>query len=217
MRITMLIVLAIMLAFIANPLSAASMLFECDIVGAQLQIYNDDIRSWDTPISFPYTSVVPRYTLVLVKVTAPGYEVFEQGFEATAHPQRFVINLVPEDYAPAGVPLFGWGGRLISKRGLAIMPNAYRVVMRNLTTHKKTNPAQVSQDMQYNGADGNFSCCLANFATTRSPYGSAALPGDNVYIGAFNSSLTVCYGYRIKTLTEEDVDNAGVYMDIFVR
>jgi len=217
MRSKMLMVLVILSVFIANSAFSASMLFECDIVGAKLQVYDDNIRDWGVPMALPVTRVEPRYTLVLIKVTAPGYEDFEQGFEATSYPQRFVINLVPEDYAPAGVPLFGWAGQLISKRGLAIMPNSYRIVMRNLTTHKKTNPTQVSQDIQPNAVDGHFSCCLANFATTRSPNGSAALVGDQIFIGAFNSSLTVCYGHVVKTLTEEEVDNAGVYMNIFVR
>lgn len=217
MRSKIFMLLVIMVAILATPAFSASMIFECDVVGAKLQAYDYDARTWGAPTSFPVTKVEPRYTMLLIKVTASGYDDFEQNFEATSYPQRFVINLVPEDYAPAGVPLFGWAGQLVSKRGLAIMPNAYRIVMRNLTTHKKTNPAQVSQDITSSGADGYFSCCIANFATTRSPYGSAALPGGQVYIGAFNSTLTVCYGYRIKTLTEEDVDNAGVYMDIFVR
>jgi len=217
MRSKMLMVLVILSVFIANSAFSASMLFECDTVGAKLEVYNYEIRDWSAPIPFPVTRVEARYEMLLIRVTAPGYETFEQNFEATSYPQRFVINLVPEDYAPAGVPLFGWAGQLISKRGLAIMPNSYRIVMRNLTTHKKTNPTQVSQDIQLNAVDGHFSCCLANFATTRSPNGSAALVGDRVFIGAFNSSMTVCYGHVVKTLTEEDVDNAGVYMNIFVR
>jgi hypothetical protein len=214
-KIKMLIVL--MFVMVASLVSAASMLFECDTVGARLEVYNYEIRDWSAPIPFPVTRVEAQYEMLLIRVTAPNYETFEQNFEATSYPQRFVINLVPEDYAPAGVPLFGWAGQLISKRGLVIMPNSYKIVMRNLTTHVKTNPTQVSQDIQPNATDGHFSCCLANFATTRSPNGSAALPGDRVFVGAFNSSMTVCYGHVVRILTEEDVDNAGVYMNIFVR
>ena len=217
MRIKMLLVLVILSVISATPAFAAAMNFECDVVGAKLQEYNYDTRSWGTPVAFPFTVVKPRYTLILIKVTAPNHEDFEQNFEAAATPQRHVINLVPDDYNPDGVPLFGWAGQIISKRGLAIMANQYKVVMRNMTTHKKNNAAQVSQDIVYNSTGGNFSCCLANFSTARNQYGSAALPGDRVYVGVFNKTLTMCYGYKLITLSEEDISNAGVLVNIFIR
>lgn len=217
MKIKMLLVLVILSAISATSAFAAAMNFECDVAGAKLQVYDYRNRVWGSPVSLPHTIVEPRYTLVIIKVTAPGHEDFEQNFEAAANPQRHVINLVPDTYNPDGVPLFGWAGQIVSKRGLSIMANQYKVVMRNMTTHKKTNAAQVSQDIVYNSTGGHFSCCLANFSTIRNQYGSAALPGDRVYVGAFNSNLTICYGYKVITLTEEDVSNAGVYMNIFVR
>ena len=217
MRIKMLLVLVILSVIYSSPVFAAAMNFECDVVGAKLQVYDDNIRDWGSPVSLPFTTVKPRYTLVIIRVTAPGHEDFEQNFEAAATPQRHVINLVPDTYNPDGVPLFGWAGQIISKRGLSIMANQYKIVLRNMTTHKKTNAAQVSQDIVYNSTGGHFSCCLANFSTIRNQYGSAALPGDRVYVGAFNSNLTVCYGYKVITLTEEHVSNAGVYANIFVR
>ncbi len=216
MRIKMLLALVILSVISATPAFAAAINFECDVVGAKLQVYDNNIRDWGNPVSLPYTVVEPQYTLVTIKVTASGYEDFEQLYETTKAPQRHVINLVPE-YDDIGVPLFGWAGQIISKRGLSIMANQYKIVMRNMTTHKKTNAAQVSQDIVYNSTGGHFSCCLANFSTIRNQYGSAALPGDRVYVGAFNSNLTICYGYKVITLTEEDVSNAGVYMNIFVR
>ncbi len=217
MRNKSLMMLVLVFAMLSTVASAATMFFNCNIAGAKLQVYNDNIRDWDAPISFPYTRVEPRYTLLLLKVTAIGYEDFERGYEATSYPQMFTINLEPSDATPAGVPLFGWAGQIVSKRGLVVMPNAYRVIMRNLTSYKKTDAPQVSQEITTNAVDGNFSCCLANFSTIRNPNGSAAIVGDRVYVGAFNSSMTVCYGYKIKTLTEDDVSDAGIYMNIFVR
>ena len=75
-----------------------------------------------------------------------------------------------------------------------------------------------------NATDYNSKTCdiaaekrVGCFATHRSSYDSAVLPEKQINIGALNSTLTVGYSYMIKTLTEEDVDNAGVYMDIFVH
>lgn len=213
-KIAMLVMMFVMMVSMAH---GAAMIFECDVVGAKLQIYDDNIRDWGSPIPFPYTVVKPQYTLVTIKVTASGYEDFEQLYETTKAPQRHVINLVPE-YDDIGVPLFGWAGQIISKRGLSIMANQYKVVMRNMTTHKKTNAAQVSQDIVYNSANGYFEGCLVNFLTTRSQYGSAALPGDKVFIGVFNSRLTMCYGYVYVTLTEDNISDAAVYnLKIFIR
>ena len=213
-KIAMLVMMFVMMVSMAH---GAAMIFECDVVGAKLQIYDDNIRDWGSPISFPYTVVKPQSTLVTIKVTASGYEDFEQLYETSTTSQRHVINLVSA-YNTKGATFFGCAGQIISKRGLSIMASQYKVVFRNMTTHKKNNAAQVSQDIVYNSANGYFEGCLVNFSTARSQDGSAALPGDKVFVGVFNSRLTMCYGYVYVTITEDNISESAVYnLKIFIR
>lgn len=205
--------LVMLFAMLSLPVFSATMIFNCNVGGAKLQFYNDNTRDWNAPIPFPQTKVVPQYTYLIVKVTAPGYEDFEQGFEAKLYGMNdFLVTLTPDNYTPTTVALFGCEGHIISRRGLSILPNTYKVVMRNLSTYKKTDAAQISQDIVYNGTDGHFSCCLANLFTNR-----AVAVGDKVFIGVFNTTLTRCYGHVTKTMTEDTVANAGMLAKIFIQ
>ena len=197
---------------ISSSLSGATAIFTCPVGGATLEYLDDETNTWHVD-TFPKTLLVPRYTYVVVKVTAPGYENFEQGYEIDKDGvNNIVINLELEDSDPTKLPLFGIGGQIISKRGLDILPDTYQVIVRNMTTYKKTDGPQVSQDINPNGGNGGYSGVFANLVTNR-----AAAVGDRVFVGAFNSSKTRCYGYNVKILTEDDLSNGGVFITILVR
>jgi hypothetical protein len=149
----------------------------------------------------------------MVKVTAPGYEPYQNGFDVTNDgANNFAITLTPEDPNPYSVALFGMAGQIVSKRGLKILPNSYKILYRNITTYKKTDASQVSQDTNYNTDDGWFSGVFANLATNR-----AAAVGDKIAILVMNSSMTRVYGHAVKVLTDEDVSNCGIFVTILVR
>lgn len=207
------LVMAILVMVVTgSALSAATVIVNCDVGGAQLELYDFTTRSWQKS-SFPKVLSLPRYSYVLVRATAPGYETLERGYDVDrADMNNFLVSLVPENPYPESTPLFGISGQIVSRRGLAILPNTYRVVCRNLTTYKKSDGHQVSQDINYNDSGAWFSGVFANFANNR-----AAAVGDRVFIGVFNSSLTRCFGHEVRTLEEEDISNAGILTTIFIR
>lgn len=201
-----------LLLLVGGMLSAATVIISCDVGGAGLELYDDATRSWQKS-SFPKVLNLPRYSYVIVRASATGYETLERGFEVNrADVNNILISLEPVDPNPATTPLFGICGQIISRRGLAILPNTYRVVCRNLTTYKKSDAHQVSQDINYNDSGAWFSGVFANFGNNR-----AAAVGDRVFVGVFNSSLTRCFGHVIKILDEEEISNAGILTTIYIR
>ena len=204
-------ILTIIAIFMVSTLSAATVIFTCNVGGATVTYQDDDSNTWKTS-SFPLVLVVKRYTYISTKVTVAGYEPYEKGFEVTNPTMNnILIELLPENLTPTSAPIFGACGSLISKRKIEILPNTYKVLGRNLKTFKKTDAAQVSQDVSYNEAKGGFSVVFANFATNR-----AAAVGDQIFIGAFNSSLTRCYAQKTITLTEEIMEEGGMVVYLLV-
>jgi hypothetical protein len=202
----------ILVIFIASNCYAATVILTCNVGGATLEYRTNENLTWQTS-SFPKVLACRRYEYLMVKVTAPGYEDFEYGYDVNnSGMNNFVITLQPEDPNPYSVALFGIGGQIVSKRGLTILPNTYKILYRNITTYKKTDAAQVSQDSNYNTTDGVFSGVFANLATNR-----AAAVGDKIAIMVMNSSMTRVYGYAVKVLTDEDVSNCGIFVTILVR
>lgn len=206
-------IMTILLVMISGSmLPAATVILSCDVGGSQLELYDDDTRSWQKS-SFPKVLNLPRYSYIIVRASAPGYETLERGYEVNrADINNFLVSLEPVDPNPLATPLFGISGQIISRRGLAILPNTYRVVCRNMKTYKKSDAHQVSQDINYNDSGAWFSGVFANFSTNRS-----AATGDRIFVGVFNSSLTRCFGYVNKTLDEDDISNAGILLKVFIK
>ncbi len=193
---------------------AATVILNCNVGGARLEYGLPRDRTLCHTGSFPQVIAnVRRYDYIMIRATAPGYETWEQGYEVpTSGANTLTINLEPENLNPLASPLFGIDGQIVSKRGLKVLPKTYKVVCRNLTTYKKSDGPQVSQDINYNdGSAGNFCGVFANFATNR-----AVAAGDSIFVGVFNSSLTRCYGHTTRKLSEDEVANAGIVVTIFV-
>lgn len=214
MKAALTAILVLLVVLMVQPVQvlAATVIIKCDVGGAQLEIYDDATRSYK-PSILPKVLSVPRYTYIQIRVSAEGYETFERGYEAERSDiNNILVSLIPDSYNPPTVPLFGMCGQIISRRGLQIIPGTYKVLCRNMTTFKKTDGSQVSQDINPNETNGGFSGVFANLANNR-----AAAAGDKIFIGVFNHSLTRCYGHVFKTLSEDEISNAGVFVNIFIK
>jgi hypothetical protein len=197
---------------LVSSAGAATVFLTCNVGGAILEVRTNEDLTWQTS-TFPKVLSCRRYEYVMVKVTAPGYEPYQNGFDVENDgANNFAITLVPEDPNPTSCALFGIAGQIISKRGLTILPNTYKILYRNVTTYNKNHASQISQDVNYNTDGGWFSGVFANLATNR-----AAAVGDKIVILVMNSSMTRVYGYAVRILTEDEVANAGIMVTILIR
>jgi hypothetical protein len=205
--------LLMLLVCISTQLNGAGALFSCNVGGATFEYLDDETNTWKDGGTFPRLFSVPRYTYIVIRATAQGYEDFEQGFEVCrADLNEFRISLIPESSNPESLPLFGIVGQIVSRKGLRVLKDTYKVVSRNLTTYRKTDAFQVSQDINPNNVDGWYTNVFANLATNR-----AVAVGDRVFSGVFNSNMTRCYGYAVTTLTEEHLSEGHVMQTILIR
>jgi hypothetical protein len=209
-KILLLVLLYLTLSLSAN---GAGALFNCDVGGVTFEYLDDETNEWKSGGTFPRLFSVPRYTYICIRVTAPGYEIFEKGYEVTRPDlNKFYISLIPEVSDPVATPLFGIAGQVFSRRGLSILPDTYKIITRNLTTYQKTHAPQISQDIVSNSVDGCFTSVLANLGNNR-----AAAVGDRIFVGAFNRNMTRCYGYAFVTLKEDNISEAHIMVKILVR
>lgn len=139
-----------------------------------------------------------------------GHIAYSRKFSHLSERDDFYIILVPEDNDPAGLPLFGFGGKIVSKRGLAIMTGAYKILVRNLTTYRRGD-GQKSQNIVLSSTDGWYTAALADLASNK-----AVKVGDRIAVIAANSSLTRCYGFKVHTINEDDIENGNVILNILV-
>ncbi|HNV70601.1 MAG TPA: hypothetical protein PKO06_12945, partial [Candidatus Ozemobacteraceae bacterium] len=94
-------VIVMLLLTVAMGCEASALLVTCEVGGATLERYNDTTRSWQRIGGMPYLIAVRRYAYVMIRVTAPGYQEFEQGYEVrTDGTARAHVVLEPENDNP---------------------------------------------------------------------------------------------------------------------
>jgi len=203
--------LLMVMLLVVNMVSAeiGNFFFTCDVGGATIETYEDN--TYTDAGACPLLLERPAYTYVIVRVSAPGFITFERGYENVNDGlNHFNITLVAEDYVPDGRPMFGFGGKIVSRRGFAVFTGQYQVIIRNLTTYKKGD-GQTSEDRNSNTTDGWYSAALVNFATNK-----AVKVGDRVVVVVANSNFTRMYGCKVFTITTEDIEKGDKITTILV-
>ena len=203
-------ILVVMMVLFTCPIFAAGLLVTSSVGGTQIEEYKNN--SWIVRGDCPRLFVADQYSYYLLRFSAPGYQTQEVGFELKNEGTTHVnIQMLPDNPNPEKIALFAFAGQLVSKKGLSIFPGQYKVYVRNITTHVKNVQTQKTTDENPNQDDGWYSCTLADMTTNR-----AVAVGDKVFVGAFNSSKTKCFGYVYHVVTEEDINMAYFITDIKV-
>lgn len=212
MKIKIYAMLMVLLFVTGAVFGASGFLFTCDTPGATIEYY-DENNVYQPAGTLPWIALKPQYSYLIVRVSAPGYETFEKGFENTADTlagNEFNIKLIPDDANFNGVPLVGFTGRVISRSAKKIYANNFKILICNLTTYKKGDgqTSRVISDVQN---DGWYSGALVNFATNK-----AVKLGDRIAYMVFDSHLSRCYGVKVHVVNQDDLDDTVVIQNVLI-
>lgn len=201
-----------LLLLVSNTLIASGFYFTCDTPKATIEYY-DENNVYQPAGTLPWFAIRQKYSYLIVRVSAPGYETFEKGFENssdTLEGNTFNIKLVPEDANFEGRAMMGFAGQVVSRRAKKIYANNFKILICNLTTYKKGDgqTSRVISDVQN---DGWYSGALVNFATNK-----AAKLGDRIAYMVFDSQLSRCYGVKVHVVNQDDLDNTAVILNVLI-
>ena len=208
-NITMLVTFILFL-LVSSNLLAGGFYFTCDVGGATIEYY-DKNNVYQPAGTLPKLFDKPRYSYLIVRVSAQGYETFERGFENTEPGlNHFNIQLIPENSNLNGLPMMGFGGQVISRRAKKIYANNFKILVCNLSTYKKDD-GQVSRDINDIQDSGWYSAALVNLATNK-----AVKIGDRIAYMVFDYNLRRCYGIRVHVINQNDIDAGQVILNILI-
>lgn len=205
-------VLAVLFVFTVSASDASGLLVTSDTGGAKLERYDEGVRAWKLLGNLPRLIVIPQYEYVLFRVSADGFEPFEQGVDVrTSGTRHEHIVLEPVNPDPKKLALFAVAGHVISRTGKPVLPNMYRVLTRNMTTYQ-AGRGQAVQDENPIGNETWYSNTLADLSTNR-----AVAEGDRIFCGVFSWDRRRCLGYVYHVLTSDDLAQGYVQLDIRIK
>ena len=190
-----------------------------ELATSSVQVPEPDEDGFVDVGGFPRLLDRPRYSFVTIRVSAVGYETFEADFENNKLGlNHFNIALVPEDDYPESLSLFGLGGRLIPKSA-SFVRSRYLVVIRNLTLWKQVpieDKPYVGKDIEVktvNVDGGWFSSAYENKETN-----ITVRVGDQIaFIARDIVNEKKIYGSRAVVVTEEDMENGQLVVEVLTR
>ncbi len=195
------------------PCYGSALLLTCNVGGAKLEKYDDNTHTWKLLGGFPRLIECPRYTYIMVRATADGFQEVEKGIEVKSAGQMHeAITLEPDNPNPNSQPMFSIGGQVTKKSGLSVFQGAYIVLTRNMTTYKTATYSQAAHDENPVDIDGWYTNTFADLTQNK-----AASVGDRLFVGVYNLNKSFCYGYKYLTLTEENISRGYVIVNVVIK